>query len=47
MKILAIKNTSTHCKGVVYDLSDEEAKVLIDSKLAIVYVEPKVKKARS
>ena len=25
MKVLAIKMTETHCKGLVYDLSEEEA----------------------
>lgn len=25
MEVLAIKNTRTHCKGVVYDLPEEEA----------------------
>ena len=25
MRVLAIKNTNTHCKGVVYDLPEDEA----------------------
>ncbi len=33
MKVKAIKMTSTHCKGVVYDLTEQEALTGINAKL--------------
>lgn len=43
-KIIATKMTSTHCKGCVYDVSEEEAKALIDEGLAAEYKDPVNKK---
>lgn len=38
----AIKNTSTHCKGVIYTLTETEAKAGIEAKLfeAVQLVQP-------
>lgn len=35
MEVLAIKNTSTHCKGVVYDLPEDEALKGISERLFV------------
>lgn len=35
MEVLAIKNTVTHCKGLVYDLPEEEALKGISERLFV------------
>lgn len=47
MKIKAIKMTSTHCKGCVYELPESEAVVLIENKLAIEIKEPNTYKQKT